>query len=112
MAKHRLTRAEYERGLPGYHDPTAGIGGAAPELSALTARLWLAGFGLLFCTVAAVLTGLAGWAVLTAALAVPAAVALVEPRLGGAPQAPRRARLSAAATRRVRRGVSRVGPRA
>lgn len=48
-------RADYERGLPGYHDPMAGFGGAAPALSALTLRLWLAGFGLVFCAVAAVL---------------------------------------------------------
>jgi Family of unknown function (DUF6343) len=36
----------YRRGLPGYHDPTAGIGGAAPARSALTLRLYLAVFGL------------------------------------------------------------------
>ena len=36
----------YRRGLPGYHDPTAGIGGAAPAASALTLRLYLAIFGL------------------------------------------------------------------
>jgi hypothetical protein len=40
----------YHRGLPGYHDPTAGIGGAAPATSALTLRLWLAVFGLVICT--------------------------------------------------------------
>ena len=40
------TRADYERGLPGYHDPTAGFGGAAPARSALTLRAVLAGFGL------------------------------------------------------------------
>ncbi|MGH4017049.1 MAG: hypothetical protein ACRDSL_24605 [Pseudonocardiaceae bacterium] len=34
----RRTRADYERGLPGYHDPTAGFGGASPALSALTLR--------------------------------------------------------------------------
>jgi hypothetical protein len=32
------------------HDPTAGIGGAAPATSALTLRLWLAVFGLVICT--------------------------------------------------------------
>jgi Flp pilus assembly protein TadB len=42
-------REEYERGLPDYHDPTAGIGGAAPAQSALTLRLVLAVFGLLVC---------------------------------------------------------------
>jgi hypothetical protein len=43
-------RERYEEGLPGYHDPTAGIGGASPARSALTLRLILAGFGLLTCT--------------------------------------------------------------
>lgn len=45
----------YSRGLPGYHDPAAGIGGAAPAMSALTLRLCLAVFGLVLCT------GLAIW---------------------------------------------------
>ena len=35
-------RDEFRRGLPGYHDPTAGIGGAAPAYSALSVRLVLA----------------------------------------------------------------------
>ncbi|MGP4016197.1 DUF6343 family protein [Saccharopolyspora sp. 5N708] len=48
-------REDYERGLPGYHDPMAGFGGAPYARSALTLRLWLAGFGLVFCAVAAVL---------------------------------------------------------
>jgi hypothetical protein len=43
----RTVRGErYRRGLSGYHDPTAGIGGAAPARSALTLRLYLALFGL------------------------------------------------------------------
>jgi hypothetical protein len=37
-----------------YHDPTAGVGGAPPALSALTPRLALAAFGLLACTAGAV----------------------------------------------------------
>jgi len=41
-------------GRPGYHDPTAGIGGAAPAISALTLRLWLAIFGLVSCTALAI----------------------------------------------------------
>jgi Family of unknown function (DUF6343) len=46
-----LDREErYRRGLPGYHDPTGGIGGAAPAYSALTLRLCLAVFGLVTCT--------------------------------------------------------------
>ena len=44
----------YRRGLPGYHDPTAGVGGAAPATSALTLRLWLAVFGLVICTASAI----------------------------------------------------------
>jgi membrane protein implicated in regulation of membrane protease activity len=49
------SREEYERGLPDHHDPTAGIGGAAPAQSALTLRLVLATFGLVVCLGAAVL---------------------------------------------------------
>lgn len=37
----------YRRGLPDHHDPTAGIGGAEPALSALTLRLVLASLGFL-----------------------------------------------------------------
>jgi uncharacterized membrane protein len=47
------SRAEYERGLPGYHDPTAGFAGAAPARSALTLRAVLAAFGLVFAVGAA-----------------------------------------------------------
>ena len=43
------SRADYERGLPDHHDPTAGFGGAAPARSALTLRLVLAVFGLVVC---------------------------------------------------------------
>src|SRR5699024_8782997 len=38
-------RERYERGLPDYHDPTSGWGGATPARSALTLRLVLAIFG-------------------------------------------------------------------
>ncbi|MGY1703886.1 DUF6343 family protein [Geodermatophilus sp. SYSU D00697] len=69
--RRRRTRADYQRGLPDHHDPTAGIGGAAPARSALTLRLVLAAFGLVVCAVAGVL-----W--LTADLPVwPAVVLLV-----------------------------------
>ncbi|MFD2090696.1 DUF6343 family protein [Blastococcus deserti] len=50
------SRADYQRGLPDYHDPTAGFAGAPPAQSALTLRLVLAVFGL----VVSVLGGL-GW---------------------------------------------------
>lgn len=36
------------RGRPDYHDPTAGIGGAAPAYSALTLRIVLSSLGVLF----------------------------------------------------------------
>jgi hypothetical protein len=38
------------------HDPTAGIGGAAPAASALNLRLWLAGAALAGCVAGIVLT--------------------------------------------------------
>ena len=41
-------------GREGYHDPLAGVGGAAPARSALTLRLVLAAFGLLVCAGGAV----------------------------------------------------------
>ena len=47
--RRRRSRTDYERGLPGYHDPTAGFAGAAPARSALTLRLVLAVFGLVVC---------------------------------------------------------------
>ncbi|TQN44379.1 hypothetical protein FHU33_3881 [Blastococcus colisei] len=43
------SQPEYERGLPDYHDPTAGFAGARPAQSALTLRLVLAVFGLVVC---------------------------------------------------------------
>lgn len=76
--RRRRTREDYEQGLPDYHDPTAGFGGAAPARSALTLRAVLAGFGLVFCAVAAVLTIRAGLTALSVVLVVLAAVALVD----------------------------------
>jgi hypothetical protein len=75
----RRSRADYERGLPGYHDPTAGYAGSTPGRSALTLRAWLAGFGLVFCAIAAVLllfAELIGLGVVLVVLAVVAAVDL------------------------------------
>ena len=63
----------------GYHDLTAGMGGAAPASSALTLRLVLAVSGLLTLVAAAVVfwvLSLPWWT--TAAAAVLAAVALVD----------------------------------
>jgi Family of unknown function (DUF6343) len=67
----------YRRGLDDYHDPTAGIGGAPPARSALTLRLWLAGFGLLFCTVAAIIAGFEGARPVAVGLGVIAVIAAV-----------------------------------
>lgn len=70
---------EYERGLPDYHDPTAGVGGARPAQSALTLRLVLAAIGLVICTaggVAAIVAGTPLW--FPVVLFVLAAVALVD----------------------------------
>lgn len=71
--KRRLTREEYESGLYDYHDPTGGFAGASPALSALTLRLWLAGFGVVFCAVATWLAARADLPVLAIILAVLAA---------------------------------------
>jgi hypothetical protein len=68
-------------GRDDYHDPTAGIGGAPPARSALTLRLWLAGFGMVVCVAAALVLGAMGAPPLAVALlgllAVVAAVDLV-----------------------------------
>jgi Flp pilus assembly protein TadB len=47
--REERSRKDYEQGLPDYHDPTAGFGGAPPAQSALTLRLVLAAFGLVVC---------------------------------------------------------------
>ncbi len=75
----RRPRADYEQGLPDHHDPTAGIGGAAPAQSALTLRLVLAAFGLVVCAVFAVLAFAADVPVVfPVVLVVLAVVALVD----------------------------------
>ncbi|WP_028927026.1 hypothetical protein [Pseudonocardia acaciae] len=51
----KRSREEYERGLPDYHDPTAGVGGAAPTLSPLTLRAVIAGIMIL------ITGGAGGW---------------------------------------------------
>jgi hypothetical protein len=51
----KRSREDYERGLPGYHDPTSGYGGAAPAYSALTLRIWLAALSVVLCVGAAIL---------------------------------------------------------
>ena len=77
--RRRRERADYERGLPDHHDPTAGFGGAPPARSALTLRAWLAGFGLVVCLVGAglaVYLGVTWFAWWMGAVAVLAAVDL------------------------------------
>jgi len=76
--RRRLTREDFERGLDDYHDPTAGIGGAAPARSALTLRLVLAAFGLLFCAGAAWFAFAAGLRWLGVVMVALAVIALVD----------------------------------
>lgn len=54
------TREDYARGLPDYHDPTAGFGGAAPAYSALTLRIVLASIAVLLSIGGAVLFAVNG----------------------------------------------------
>jgi Flp pilus assembly protein TadB len=73
------SREDYERGLPDYHDPTAGFAGAAPAQSALTLRLILATFGVLICVAGGVILLVAGVPVWVAIVFfVFAAIALVD----------------------------------
>ena len=73
------SREDYERGLPDYHDPTAGFAGAPPAQSALTLRLVLAAFGLVVCIAGGILFLAAGLPVWTAVvLFVLGAVAVVD----------------------------------
>jgi Flp pilus assembly protein TadB len=73
------SRADYARGLPDHHDPTARFVGAPPAQSALTLRLVLAVFGLLVCVaggVAFLAAGVPVWAAVV--LFVLGAVTLVD----------------------------------
>jgi Family of unknown function (DUF6343) len=76
--RRKLSREDYQRGLEDYHDPTAGFGGAPPARSALTLRLWLAGFGFVFCAAAAVLAVRLGVVWLAVVLGVLALIAAVD----------------------------------
>jgi membrane protein implicated in regulation of membrane protease activity len=81
MSEHpdRPDRNDYARGLPDHHDPTAGIGGAAPARSALTLRLVLAAFGLVICVAGGLLfLAVDAPVALAVLLFVLAAVALVD----------------------------------
>jgi hypothetical protein len=73
------SRADYEHGLPDYHDPTAGFAGAPPARSALTLRLVLAVFGLVVSVAGGIVFLAAGLPVWTAVvLFALGAVALVD----------------------------------
>lgn len=77
---HPSHRGRYERGLDDYHDPSARVGGAPPARSALTLRLWLAGFGFLVSVLIVLLSRLEGitWLVVVGTvLAVVAAIDFV-----------------------------------
>lgn len=80
QARHNRprTREEYERGLPDYHDPTGGYGGAAPAYSALTLRIVLASVAVVLCVAAAVLFAFVGSLWATVFLAVLAAGSAVD----------------------------------
>ncbi|MCE0487790.1 DUF6343 family protein [Ornithinimicrobium sediminis] len=72
-------RPDPGKARPDHHDPTGGIGGAAPAHSALTLRLVLASFGLVALTVFAVwnvAVGGEGW--ITVMLVVLLVVTLVD----------------------------------
>jgi membrane protein YdbS with pleckstrin-like domain len=77
MADQRRSRADYEQGLPGHHDPTAHLS-PSPARSALTLRLLLAAFGLLFCAGAAWFAFAAGLPAFGWVLVAVAVVALVD----------------------------------
>jgi hypothetical protein len=76
----KYTHSERDtRARPGYHDPTAGWGGAPPARSALTLRLVLASFGLVACGLASAgFVVVAHQVVLAAIFAFFGAVALVD----------------------------------
>jgi hypothetical protein len=77
-SRPRRTREDYERGLPDYHDPTAGFGGAAPTYSALTLRAVLAAFGLVFAVGAAWIGFANAFPLLGWAMVLIAVIALVD----------------------------------
>lgn len=50
---------DYTQGLYDYHDPSGGFAGYPPARSALTLRLWLAGFGIVLFAGAAIFSVMA-----------------------------------------------------
>ena len=76
---HDSGSGDDSRAREGYHDPTAGIAGAAPARSALTLRLVLAAFGFIVCSIGAALAvTVVNAPVLAAVLAFLAAVAVAD----------------------------------
>ncbi len=76
---HDSGSGDDSRAREGYHDPTAGIAGAAPARSALTLRLVLAAFGFIVCSIGAALAvTVVNAPVPAAVLAVLAAVAVAD----------------------------------
>jgi len=73
-----MSRTRPPSGPFDYHDPTAGIGGAPPARSALGLRLVLASFGLVVCSAGAVAFALIDQLAICVALAVLAAIAVVD----------------------------------
>lgn len=78
MEKRHLTREDYERGLPDYHDPTGGWAGAAPMYSALTLRIVLASVSIVLSIGGAVLFAVLDQIWGTVVLAVLAAVMIAD----------------------------------
>lgn len=78
MSSGKRGREEYERGLPDYHDPTSGIGGAAPALSPLTLRAVIAAIMLVVTGLGAGYTFGKGFAGFGAAFTVLAVISLVD----------------------------------
>lgn len=74
-------RRRFEQGLPDYHNPVAGIGGAAPAQSALTLRLVLAGCGFVLAIAGAILLWVfsapIGFVILLAVIALTALIDIV-----------------------------------
>jgi hypothetical protein len=69
--------AALRRGRPGYHDPTAALGGT-PALSPLTLRLRLAMFGFVTCLVGVVAFTALGVAPIALVFAVIALTAVID----------------------------------
>jgi hypothetical protein len=66
------------RARPGYHDPTAGLAGAAPTRSALTLRLVLAAFGLVVCVAGCIAAAFLDVPAVSVILGIAAVIAVVD----------------------------------